>query len=716
MVAPLRLLAGRSGKKPVDCKDLYLSQSVVLNRLIAVLCLLWAGSLWAQSSGWVQTSHLKAQLVSDYQDVRPGQKLTLALNFITKPNWHTYWQNPGDSGLATTIHWTLPPGVQAGPLQWPTPELIAVPPLVNYGYYGATSLLTTLDIDESFRGSVLPIRAKAEWLVCDEICLPVEASLELTLTVSAESSLSLTEQDFFQQARAALPQQLASVGRYEVQNGCFSAVLNLPQSLPVSSFFVGGSELVDHAAVQHISWHDGQLLLRQPQNTYFSSAPAQLSLLLQTTEAVYQVELDYNTGPALQQEVWQWSEWVGMLLLALAGGVLLNLMPCVFPVLSLKALHLISQPANQVAMRRQALAYSAGVLVSFLVLAGLMLSVRQAGELLGWGFQLQYSGMVLLLAYLFLLFALSLSGAVQLGAEVSSAGQNWLTKPGWKADVLTGVLAVVVASPCTAPLMGTALGYAVLQPDWVALSIFIALAVGLASPLLLVAFWPASRRLLPKPGRWMTRLKLWLALPLYLTTGWLLWVFGRQLGTMAFMLALSGALLIALACVIWGLVQRQRVRPVWRWSAGVLVLLACCLPLGWQAPPVETIEAGSQQWSEQRLKQWLQQGQPVLVNMTADWCITCLVNEQVALNTQSNKAALALYGVRYLKGDWSRKDPAITRYLRHFQRSGVPLYVLYWPGLPPEVLPQILLPDTVRTSLERLSQQAETQTTQLEQQ
>ena len=677
--------------------------------------ILWLSLLlpaaWAQSSGWVQATELKAELVSDYQQVRPGQQLTLALHFIPTEHWHTYWLNPGDSGLATSIEWSLPEGVSAGPIQWPSPQAIKVPPLVNYGFEGPTILLTELQLSPDFQGEWLPLSAKVDWLVCAEICIPSEAVLQLKLPVSTVAELSKDHSALFELARQRLPKPLPQQGRFEVQNGTFSAVLPLPENLNVSAFFVGGTELVDHAAAQKIDWVDGQLLLRQPQNTYFSVAPAQIPLVLHTAAGPVSTILTFNrqlSTPAPTQAT-DWLEWSWMLVLAAAGGLVLNLMPCVFPVLSFKAISLAQQNAGAQATQREALWYCAGVVLSFMALAALMLSLRSAGELIGWGFQLQNAWVVLGLAYLLLVLGLSLSGVLQLGAGLMNAGQSLTGRSGAQGAFFTGMLAVVVASPCTAPFMGTALGYAATQPAWSAVAIFAALGLGMALPFVALAFWPALGRRLPKPGAWMERLKQWLAYPLYLSVVWLLWVYGRQQGLDAMALALVGVVALVAACWIVGLVQLGQQKKN-RLAAAVLLGVAALLLPQLAAPSAS--EAGmehSQPWSEPRMQQLLEQGKPVLVNMTADWCITCLVNERVALNTDSTRAAMKLYDVQYLKGDWTRKDPAITSYLRQFQRDGVPLYVLYWPGQPPELLPQILTPDSVRQALEQLSSKTSTQ-------
>jgi DsbC/DsbD-like thiol-disulfide interchange protein len=404
----------------------------------------------AQSSGWVKASHLKAELVSNYQDVRPGQKLELALHFIPEPHWHTYWQNPGDSGLATKIEWTLPEGVTAGPVQWPAPSAISVPPLVNYGFEGPTILLSELSIPANFNDSQLQIKAKVDWLVCQEICIPAEAEFGLNLAVTKTAVEARDYYKLFEQARQNQPKVVRLQGRYDVQNQNFSAAVQMPEDLKVSAFFVAAPELVDHAAPQHIEWVDGELLLRQQQNTYFSQAPAQFDLVLNTAAGPVLLPLQHegaSVDPEDRLASFSLPDWLLMLLLAALGGLILNLMPCVFPVLSLKALSLLQNRTKARQHKAEALWYSAGVVSSFVVLAVLLLLLRSAGQAVGWGFQLQNPLVVAALAYLLFVLGLSLSGVLQLGLGWMNSGQQLSQQPGYKGSFFTGVLAVIVASP-----------------------------------------------------------------------------------------------------------------------------------------------------------------------------------------------------------------------------------------------------------------------------
>ncbi|MDP5035174.1 MAG: protein-disulfide reductase DsbD family protein [Alishewanella sp.] len=685
-------------------------------RFLTVLwCLVLLGvspGLFAHTTGWQPAQHLRAELVSEYQTVKPGQTLQLALHFIPDEHWHTYWINPGDSGLPTSIDWQLPAGVTTGPIQWPTPQQFSIPPLMNYGFGGPTVLLSELTVPADYAATELNIAANVDWLVCEEICIPTSASFELTLAVAAQAIVSETAVDLINLGKVSQPNVLAVSGQYDIAGGSLSAAISGLPDIDFQHFFVRATEVVDHAAPQQLLVSEGEWILRQPLNTYFTGAPEQFEVVLVSASGQgYSVQLQVasdgaaSSSPATKTVPTLWL----VLLMAAAGGFILNLMPCVFPVLSLKALSIAGNTGSQQQQRSDALFYSLGVVLSFVALALVLLALRSAGSAVGWGFQLQSPWLVAALAYLLFALGLSLSGLVQFGLGLMNTGSGLTQKKGGKGSFFTGVLAVIVASPCTAPFMGGALGYAVTQPPLLALLVFVALGLGMALPFLLLAYMPRLAKALPKPGAWMETLKQLLAYPLYLSAVWLAWVFGRQVGIDALAILLCGAVAIAAACWLWGRWQMRRQSLAEPIFAVLLVVLALYV-VSFPAPNTSTNTADAAQqhwsaWSPQRLAELKAANKPVLVNMTADWCITCLVNEQVALNTESSKAALALYDVTYLKGDWTLKDADITAYLHQYQREGVPLYVLYWPGQPAEVLPQILTPDTLRQTLERLSRQ-----------
>ncbi|MCH8538521.1 MAG: thioredoxin family protein [Alkalimonas sp.] len=686
----------------------YLSVMTLRFLVLLWLAFLLAAPAQAVSTGWKEAPHIQVELVSEYQAVSPGQRFRVALHLLPQEHWHTYWLNPGDSGMPTQIHWQLPDGVEVSDIQWPTPEAFSIPPLMNYGFEGSTVLVSEVEVPADYAGTSLVLKADASWLVCEEICIPGDMTLELPLAVARQAVVSSNVQALFAQGKAAQPVLLQRTASYQVQDGVFSAVIESKDDLLVDAFFVAATDLVEHARPQEISWQDGSLLLRQPQNTYFHQAPEQIDIVLTSGPQSFVVQahrLDAGS-PAVVSAEFGFGAFLLALLLAAGGGLILNLMPCVFPVLSLKAISLANNSGDSARQKRDAWSYTLGVLTMFALLALMLIGLRAAGAAVGWGFQLQNPWLVGALAYLFFVLGLSLSGLVQFGSRLMQLGSGLGQQQGAKGSFFTGVLAVIVASPCTAPFMGAALGYAVTQSAPVALMVFLALGLGMALPFLLLAYSRRLARLLPKPGAWMDTLKQWLAYPLYLTTVWLLWVLGRQAGVDAQALVLVGLVCLAAALWLWGRQQLGkgfRLAPQLSWVFALLAVLLLVL-LQPQSGQQEAVgQAHWEQWSPARLADLKAEQQPVLVNMTADWCITCLVNERVALNTDSSRQALSDYGVTYLKGDWTLRDGEISAYLQHYQRDGVPLYVLYWPGQEPKILPQILTPNTLRDQLAQLA-------------
>ncbi|MEE2025511.1 protein-disulfide reductase DsbD family protein [Alkalimonas mucilaginosa] len=685
----------------------------MIRQLLMVLwCLLLAvlaTSVQAVSTGWKQAPHIQVELVSSHQTVSPGQTFMLALHLLPQEHWHTYWQNPGDSGMPTQIRWQLPEGVTVSDIQWPAPQAFSIPPLMNYGFEGSTVLLSKVTLPANYTGTGLLVKADASWLVCEEICIPGDMAFELPLAVARQPAVSEHYRPLFEQGKAAQPVALQRTASYQLQDGVFSAVIESQDDLLVDAFFVAATDLVEHAREQEISWQDGSLLIRQPQNTYFHQAPEQIEIVLTSGPQAFVVQaqrLD-AAGAAQAGTDFGLAAFLLALLLAAGGGLILNLMPCVFPVLSLKAISLANSSGDAAKQKRDAWSYTLGVLAMFAVLALALIGLRAAGAAVGWGFQLQNPWLVGALAYLFFALGLSLSGLVHFGSRLMQLGSHLGQQQGAKGSFFTGVLAVIVASPCTAPFMGAALGYAVTQSAPVALLVFLALGFGMALPFLLLAYSRRLARLLPKPGAWMDTLKQWLAYPLYLTTVWLLWVLGRQAGVDAQALVLVGLVCLAAALWLWGrqqLGQGFRLAPQLSWVFALLAILLLVLLQPQQGGALQSAENRHwEPWSPARLAELQAEQQPVLVNMTADWCITCLVNERVALNTDSSRQALTDYGVTYLKGDWTLRGADIHAYLQQYQRDGVPLYVLYWPGQEPKILPQILTPNTLRDQLAQLA-------------
>ncbi|MDR3418306.1 MAG: protein-disulfide reductase DsbD family protein [Nevskia sp.] len=677
----------------------------------------------------VRTEHVEAELIAENQSLRAGGDNWLALRIVPDEGWHVYWRNPGDSGLATSLSWTLPAGVSAGELQWPYPHRSTLGDIANYGYDKETLLPVALQLPADWAGGpTLPLHAKAKWLVCKDICIPGSADLALELPVvpaGAPIAADPRWRDAFSSARTELPQPAPADWKVQFAvhggagEGDFSlAVKGVRLSAGgVIEFFPYASDLVKHSAPQRIANSaEHGLRISQKLGEYFARVPAQVDgvLVVHDGSAVKAWEIHAQPGAvaAVPQAAAGASTQAGAaangapvslllaLLSALLGGLILNLMPCVFPVLSIKAISLI-EARGKVArhQRAHAVIYTLGVLTTFGGLAGLLLALRGSGAAVGWGFQLQQPVFVTLLAYLFFAMGLSMSGLVQFGTRFMGVGQGLAADEGYRGSFFTGVLAVVVASPCAAPFMGTALGYALSQPPVIAIAVFVALGLGLALPFLLIGFFPRLGALLPRPGAWMETFKQVMAFPLYFSVVWLVWVLGGITDRNGMAIALLGLTLLAFALWLWN--HPSRVAQTFKLAAmlGALALLA--------SPQIRTIpEAGGngsaqasarpyEPWSEPRVTELRGQGRTVFVDFTADWCITCKVNERVALKSGTVQKAFGEQQVAWLQGDWTRADPAITELLAHYGRSGVPLYLLYIKGGEPKVLPQILTPAIV---------------------
>jgi DsbC/DsbD-like thiol-disulfide interchange protein/cytochrome c biogenesis protein CcdA len=583
-------------------------------------------------AGPVRTPQAEAELVAEREAVVPGEPITVALRLKAIPGWHTYWRNPGDSGEPTRIEWQLPAGFSAGDIEWPVPERIPVGPLMNFGYHGEVLLLTRIVAPADFPSAKVVLKAKAHWLVCEVQCIPESADLALSLPVARTAAAEPAWARTIAATRAKVPAAAPAGWRFDAReaDGGASLAIKVPPGVALKeAFFLPFAEgKIEPAAPQALTRDEGGFRLS------LRAAAQPVGPL----DRISGVLISQETNPFIVDEpVGARFADLGLavaLVFAFAGGLLLNLMPCVLPILSIKVLGF----AQGHARLRDAWLYVAGVLVSFWLLAGVLVGLRALGQQLGWGFQLQSPVTVAVLAGFFLLLALNLSGAFEL--RLSFAG-------GSSGHFLSGVLAVVVASPCTAPFMGAALGYAVLESGWRAFAVFTALGLGMALPYAALASAPAARRWLPKPGPWMPRLKKWLAVPLYATVLWLGWVFAQQVGS-----------------------------------------------------PAAAHDDAWEAWSERRAVELSGTGRPVFVDFTAAWCVTCQVNERVVLDRADMKEAFRQRNVALLRADWTKRDPEIARALAALGRSGVPAYVVYRPGQAPVVLPEILTRERVLAALD----------------
>jgi thiol:disulfide interchange protein DsbD len=695
--------------------------AAVVVRLILAAALVAAGATASLAAPAPASPLVRVELLAEAQSITAGRTFWVALRQEITPGWHTYWMNPGDAGEPPRIEWTLPAGFTAGEIQWPPPERIAAGPAMSYGYSREVVLPIAVTAPPGLAaGERITLRGQASWIVCEKTCVPEEAAIALTLPVTATPpALDPRGAPLIAAARRAAPAPSPWPASFTAtpERVTFAIAARGLDARRVSEawFYPARWGAIEHAAPQRWRIDDAGLTLEVARGPLPEAVAAPVEGVLVVSERLdggvarqaFAVRAEPRAGgrsPSLLQAA----------ALALAGGLILNLMPCVLPVLSVKALGLVRHAGGRrAALRAHGLAYTAGVLASFALVAGTLLGLRAGGHQLGWGFQLQSPIFVTLLAYVLFVMALSLSGVIVVGARWTGAGQAHAARPGYAGSFLTGALATVAATPCTAPFMSAAIGYAVTQPWTSALLVFEALGLGLALPYLLLTLVPAWQRVLPAPGPWMVRLERLLAFPLYATVAWLVWVVSQQAGPSGVAAALAGLVLIALA--LWLHRISRAAGGGWRRVATASVVALGLVAVG--APAFDTLvdtraaaraaraEGGVwEPFSPRRLAELRAAGTPVFVNVTAAWCLTCLVNERVALRSAAVTDVFARKGVVRLKADWTTRDPAITGVLGSFGRNGVPLYLLYPPGVAaePTVLPQILTEGVVVDATERL--------------
>jgi len=657
-------------------------------RALLALLMLLAPMAMAQP---FTTPRSTTALVSEAASVAPGQPFRVALEQILARGWHIYWTNPGDAGAPPDITWTLPEGASASPLQFPAPSRIAYGPLVNFGYQNRASFLATITPPASLRpGESLTIIAEANWLICAEICIPEQARFTLTLPVEARSRPAPGQAAGFAAAEAALPRPLPFAARigFAGTAGALEITALPPGGLRDAFFFPTAAALIDNTAPQPLAQEADRITLGLTRGT--APLPAQIEGVLALTDTqgvrqAYSVNLPPGPMPALTPVLPLWQT----LAFALLGGMILNLMPCVFPILAMKAVGLARLAGEgRAQIRAHAASYSAGVVLCFLAIGAGLLGLRLAGNAAGWGFQFTQPAFVALMAWVMLAVGLNLSGAYAMAGPVLSGE----ARQGHAGSFFTGALAVLVATPCTAPFMAVALGAAMALPPLPMLLVFAAMGLGLALPYALLGLAPGLAQLLPRPGAWMERLRQALAWPMYAASAWLVWVLAQLAGPNGVALALLGGLLVGLAA--WGLGRAQRGGGrLARAGAltGALAALALLPVFLGTAPPPSLPSGPHEPWSAARVETLRAEGRPVFVNLTAAWCISCKVNELVALDTAAVQAAFTAAGITQLVGDWTRGDAAITALLRAHGREGVPLYLFYpAQGGPPAILPQIL--------------------------
>ena len=710
----------------------------VLAALFLIAALLACSRAWSQNNpkAVVTTPQVRAELMAYAPEgAEAGRPVWVGLQITHQPEWHTYWKNAGDSGLPTQLQWTLPPGVTAGEIAWPLPKKIPIGTLANYGYENTVLLPVPLTVSPGFKppllGSDLEIQLKAAWLVCRKECIPEEGEFTLKLPVRGSTALNAAA---FTAALAAQPTPLAGDSTVALADKRINMrVAGLPAAVrgKTLGFFPETADVIETAGAWTQAWQGDVWTASIPVSAQRSQSPKVMPVVLTLdgdgprqgwrTEA--QVQGDWpklaaatpvsqaledalranaaagapTSGPQLTL--------IAALLGALLGGLILNLMPCVFPVLAIKVLGFSQHGADRRAHRTSGLAYTAGVVLSFVALGALMLALRSAGEQLGWGFQLQSPAVVAGLAVLFTVIGLNLAGLFEFGSVLPSRLATLEAKHPAANAFVSGVLAVAIASPCTAPFMGASLGFAVGLPAAQALLVFAAIGVGMALPYLAASLVPAVARLLPRPGAWMDTFRKLMAFPMFATVAWLVWVLGQQSG-------IDGAaallvLLVLLSMVAWAFTLTGRSRAVIA-TFSIAMLAASTWTLGPKVTelaatgPASTTMGRWQTWEPGRVEQIVASGQPVFVDFTAAWCVTCQYNKKTTLADADVLADLDAKKVALLRADWTRRDPAITAALANLGRNGVPVYVFYAPGKAPVVMSEILSVADVRARIAQL--------------
>ena len=670
---------------------------------LAASLLLFAAHAAAAESNRVSTDHDSASLVSETNGFVPGQPLRLGLRLKLAPGWHSYWSNPGDAGEAPSlsVHATGAAVGTAGPINWPAPLRLPDGPLMSYGYTGDFVLPVTFRPDPSRPGAgrSLHLSADAEWLACANVCVPEHGSFQLDLP-SVQATQPSVQAPLFATAHARQPLPSPFPATLGADNTLLLAGKGLgPETVRAAWFFPASSGLIDQVAAQPIEVGPGRVAISLKPEQALASAKSLKGLVVLRDPAgnVSYLAIDAGrTRVPLAPGASGRTALPRLLLLALLGGVVLNLMPCVFPVLAMKALALSRlSGAARAEMRRSAAFYTAGILVAFAGLGMLMLGLRAAGSAVGWGFQFQQPAFVAGTCWLLFAVGLNLAGLFAVGSGMAGIGQGVASRRGHGGDFATGLLAVLVASPCTAPFMGVAVAGALSAPAAVGIAVFLFMGLGLALPYIALALLPGLVARLPRPGPWMTVLQQALSFPVFASCAWLAWVISIEGGDRAVLVLASGMVLLALAGWLLGLSQRRELGRSPACLAGSVLCLGVALALlpGLSmARPQARAAAGAdtEAFSVPRLAALRTQGRPVFVDMTAAWCITCLVNERLALSPDKVREAFAAHHVAYLKGDWTNRDPGIGDFLRAHGRDGVPFYVYYPPGAEGRVLPQIL--------------------------
>ena len=646
----------------------------------------------------VNASDSRIEMLTESNSMNPGDELLVGFKFTLNPGWHTYWENPGDAGEGASIKWNLPNDVNASKILWPGPERIPVDPLMTFGYENEVILLTKIYTSET---TTIPVtlNAQVSWYTCKEICIPQEA--EVSIPIKLGNKTSSTSKGLLDQTLKQLPVQFN--GTYRVQKLDDSYVLqgefeNVDQ-YDSMYFFPKDYGLTNYTENQFYEINKDSFSLQikaseiEIENKSFEGVVA-----VSKNEEITFIEIDY---PLATKDTSQEFNILTLIVFAFLGGLILNVMPCVFPILSIKILRFVEQSRDSTYKTlQQGLLFSLGVIISFLTIAALLIALKSGGESIGWGYQLQSPVVVSLLFYLFVVLGFIFMSNIVLGSSLARLSSISLNKSDSLESFLTGVLAVIVASPCTAPFMGSAIGFALLQPSFYSILIFLGLGVGFSLPYLILSAKPSLLSFLPKPGQWMETFKQFMAFPMWASALWLLWVLSNQVNNQEVIQVLLGALLITTG--LWFIEKNNSERNWVRWLMRLPFLLLFIFSL-WLIPTSYSDLDESKQdqlaYTPQLLEDLRENNSLVFLNFTADWCITCKVNEAVALKTSKVTKLLADKDITYIEADWTRKDPIISSALEKYGRTGLPLYLLFPSKGDPLILPEILTEDILLTYL-----------------
>lgn len=675
-------------------------------------------------------AHVKTELISEVSELQPGQTAWMSVRLNMDDHWHIYWRNVGDTGLETAIEWNLPSGLTAGPIHWSYPERIVEDPLVIYGYHGQIDLLVPIKVSEALEsGQIVKLEATVSWLVCAEVCIPGDSTLTLELPISAESQINEQTVELFADARSRLPLQQSDWQFSASQkDGYLLIQAKAPDwfkdSLGEIEFYPYQTGFVKYAAEQK-SEQQGALYTLQIPLTENAAIPDTVRGILFSSggwrglSSEKAIEVNILPGGSLVANgpsSGLSSIWLAILF-SFLGGIILNLMPCVLPVLSIKIMGFVKQAHDaQVAPWKHGLSFTIGVLISFLALAGMLLILKAGGASLGWGFQLQSPTFIIIVSVFMFLFGLSMLGVFEIGTSLTTVGGKTQGVSGLAGSFVSGITATIVATPCTAPFMGSALGFALTQPVWVSLTVFFFLGLGMAAPFFLLSSIPSLLKYVPKPGRWMESLEQFMGFLLVGTVLWLLWVLAIQAGSNAVIIVLVALFFTAIGAWIYGrwgnMVMPMKTRVI----AWILALIFIAGSNGYVLANIDAYAVSQenhlsqgegiewQKFSEAKVQELQAQGIPVFIDFTAAWCLSCQINEQVAFSNQAVQDKFKELGIVPLKADWTKRDATIAKALAKFNRNSVPLYVLYGreQGVAPQLLPEIITPGIVLDALKSL--------------